>query len=55
MLQTNQSLLLEETSIALSVDNLLLYLINDPTDLLWLAGQFEKKTEATRLDLRHNL
>ena len=46
-------------SIVLSVDTSLLYLINDPTDpvVVWgkLAGQFEKKTWATRLDLRRKL
>jgi len=46
-------------SIVLSVDTSLLHLINDPTDpvVVWgkLAGQFEKKTWATRLDLRCKL
>ena len=43
-------------NIVLSVDTSLLYLIKDPTDpvVVWgkLASQFEKKTWATRLDLR---
>ena len=46
-------------NIVLSVDTSLLYLIKDPTDpvVVWgkLAGQFEKKTWATRLDLRRKL
>ena len=46
-------------NIVLSVDTSLLYLISDPTDpvVVWgkLAGQFEKKTWATRLDLRRKL
>ena len=46
-------------SIVLSVDTSLLYLINDPRDpaVVWgkLADQFEKKTQATRLDLRRKL
>ena len=41
------------------MDTSLLYLISDPTDpvVVWgkLAGQFEKKTWATRLDLRRQL
>ena len=41
------------------MDTSLLYLISDPTDpvVVWgkLAGQFEKKTWATRLDLRRKL
>ena len=46
-------------SIVLSVDTSLLYLISDLQDpvVVWrkLAGQFEKKTWATRLDLRRKL
>ena len=46
-------------TIVLSVDTSLLYLIRDPQDpvVVWrkLAGQFEKKTWATRLDLRRKL
>ena len=45
-------------NIFLSVDNSLLYLINDLTDpvAVWgkLAGQFEKKAWATRLDYDAN-
>ncbi len=46
-------------TVVLSVDTSLLYLIGDPVDLVvvWkkLADQFEKKTWATRLDLRRKL
>ena len=46
-------------TIVLSVDTSLLYLISDPQDpvVVWgkLADQFEKKTWATRLDLRRKL
>ena len=46
-------------TIVLSVDTTLLYLISDPQDpvVVWrkLAGQFEKKTWATGLDLRRKL
>ena len=46
-------------TIVLSVDTSLLYLISDPQDpvVVWqkLANQFEKKTWATRLDLRRKL
>ena len=46
-------------TVVLSVDMSLLYLVGDPKDpvAVWkkLADQFEKKTWATRLDLRHKL
>ncbi len=46
-------------TVVLSVDTSLLYLIGDPVDpvVVWkkLADQFEKKTWATRLDLRRKL
>ena len=46
-------------TVVLSVDTSLLYLIGNPEDPVdvWkkLAGQFEKKTWATRLDLRRKL
>ena len=46
-------------TIVLSIDTSLLYLIPDPQDpvVVWgkLANQFEKKTWATRLDLRRKL
>lgn len=46
-------------TIVLAVDTSLLYLIGDPKDpaSVWkkLADQFEKKTWATRLDLRRKL
>ena len=47
------------TTIVLSVDTTLLYLISNPQDqvVVWnkLATQFEKKTWATKLDLHHKL
>ena len=46
-------------TVVLSVDTSLLYLIGDPDDpvVVWkkLANQFEKRTWATRLDLRRKL
>ena len=46
-------------TIVLLIDSLLLYLFGDPQDpvVVWkkLAGQFEKKTWATRLDLHRKL
>ena len=46
-------------TVVLSVDTSLLYLVGDPEDpvVVWkkLADQFEKKTWATRLDLRRKL